>query len=137
MIETWCICRFWLCQNAAKPQRPCQTVAFGSQHFLSFIFFNWTWWRPAFNLKSWYMPIRQMTGNKHRISKIRKAISSIIQNECLNMLKELKPFKASNTRVATSEGWMISKLLFCMCNIFWCKVTKSKLRLVWDLLNAV
>jgi hypothetical protein len=50
------------------------------------------------------MPIWQMTGNKHRINKIRKAIPSIIQNECLNMLKGLKPFKASNTWAATSEG---------------------------------
>jgi hypothetical protein len=132
MIEAWCICRFWLCWNAAKPQRSCQSVALGSQHLLTFIFFNWMWWRFTFNLKSWYMPVWQMTGNKHRISKIRKAIPSIIQNECLNMLKVLKPFKASNTQVATSEGWMIGKLQFCMSNISWCKATKSKLRLVWD-----
>jgi hypothetical protein len=34
VIEAWCTCRFRLCRNAAKPQRPCQTVAFGSQHSL-------------------------------------------------------------------------------------------------------
>jgi hypothetical protein len=86
MIETWCTCRFWPCQNDTKPQWPCQTVAFGSQRLLSSMFFNWTWRRSTFNLMSWYVPIQQMTGNKHRISEIRKAISSIIQNECLKGL---------------------------------------------------
>jgi hypothetical protein len=42
VIEAWCICKFWPCWNAAKPQRPCQTVAFGSQHyiaiFISYVF---------------------------------------------------------------------------------------------------
>jgi hypothetical protein len=32
MIETWHTCRFRPCHNAAKPQWPCQTVAFDSQH---------------------------------------------------------------------------------------------------------
>jgi hypothetical protein len=32
MTETWCTCRFRPCRNAAKPQRPCRTVALGSQH---------------------------------------------------------------------------------------------------------
>jgi hypothetical protein len=34
VIEKWCTCRFQPCQNAAKPQRPCQTVVFGSQQIL-------------------------------------------------------------------------------------------------------
>jgi hypothetical protein len=31
VTETWCTCRFRPCWNVAKPQRPCRTVALGSQ----------------------------------------------------------------------------------------------------------
>jgi hypothetical protein len=40
VIETWCTCRFQPCRNAAKPQQPCQTVAFGSQHPMFLLFYS-------------------------------------------------------------------------------------------------
>jgi hypothetical protein len=51
--------------------------------------------KVCFQFEELVMPIQQKTGNKHSIRKIRRAIPSIIKNECLNMLKGLKTFKAS------------------------------------------
>jgi hypothetical protein len=59
VIETWCTCRFQPCRNAAKPQRPCQTVAFGSQHFFVvclFILESESWYIAEISWNSLYNP---------------------------------------------------------------------------------